>query len=283
VLQLQQEWEKRVSINQRAKQVVAELFALYNPHDEGGMAVDVSAVQQIVRRDPEAVTFAAQKILSSDMAGDGGWGIWIVVANVFEAEFDDDSLGVLLESAAAKAGVTLPGWRPISPPGEPKSQLIVLEMAEADVAAGDAHRMVMVLRLEGLAPETRNKMFGNCLVTFPAHGDERPVQHIPRIRTFVSDLHRRVPHFALFLNFDPKHCMHLVYYGCLAAPEATQVRPIGEVMFDVYHPTVLQAIGESLQGMRHACEPRGIAWKPHAERIAAPFDDATRRQILRAL
>ncbi|HWM69793.1 MAG TPA: hypothetical protein VNO35_24660 [Steroidobacteraceae bacterium] len=272
-----------MSIEDRGKQVLTELFEACSANEQGQSRVDGAKITTVVRRDPAAVAFAVQKILTSPLAGQVGWSMWLVTAKVFEHEHGDDSLVVMVEAAAAAAGAKLPRVLSSTPhEPEPQRKLLVLQMAEADVAAGDAHRMLMVMRLEGLSTELRAKMLGNCIITFPALGDDRPVQHIRRVRAFVADLHRRMPYFPVFLDFDDRHGMRMVYFGCLADTAATEVRPDGAVGTNMGDPSVLEAIKTSLVGIRRACSPLGIDWKPCAEAMIAPYDAEIRRTLLGA-
>lgn len=276
-----------MNVNDRAKVVMSNLVDLYVPHPDGGMAIDSARVMEIVRKDPEAVAYVVQKVLAGGGGSMPGWGLWMTVAHIFQHELADDSLIVLVEAAASAAGASLPKIKSFVPNTSPESslekanQIFELQMAELDVAAGDAHRMVLVLRLDRLTPETRRQLIGNCIITFPADGDPRPVQHIARIRAFAADLHKRIPHFPLFLNFSPEHHMWLTYFGCLADPEATKLLSNDSVRFEGTHPTVLVAVQESLIGLRDACDPLSINWESCANTLVAPFDADTRRDLLR--
>jgi len=265
----------------RAKQVIAELLDACGTAEDGRSEIDAGRVSDVVRRDPDAVAFAVEKIMSSPHASAAGWGVWMITAYAFEAEFDDDSLVVLVESAAAAAGQKLPEIREMRPQQrEQPEKLVMLQMAEADVAAGDAHRLLMLLRLDTMPPEMRQKLIGKVIITFPAAGDPRPVQHIPRVRAFVADLQRRLPYFPLFLNFDPAHGMQMVYFGCLADLEATKVGPGDVVGVNAYHPSVLEPTRRALAAIREACAPLQIDWDACAQALLAPYDEETRQSLL---
>lgn len=273
-----------MAIGERAKSVMERLIPLYQEHPQGGMAIDTEKVTEVVRSDPQAVLFGVRKALDSGFASQFGWGLWLTVACVFDQEFDDDSLVVAVKSAAAQAGEPLPNFKTFFPHGtgneKRQRKRVILEMAESDVRDCDAFRLIKLLRLDALAPHVREQMFGNCIVSFPADGDPRPVQHIPRIRAFVDKLHSSIPHFPLFLDLDPKHGMWMVYFGCLADAEATTAVSDDEFMFDTGHPSVLAVIKPTLSGLRRACEPRQIDWMPCAEAIVQPFARSTRVELL---
>lgn len=267
-------------IEERAKRVVSEIFEALSADPQGRSRVDVGRIAETVGRDREAVAFALQRILSSPDANLAGWSVWLVAAQEFERQYGDDSLVVLVESAAAAAGEKLPTViSQTAPAGPPQDQLVVLEMAEADVAAGDAYRMLMLLRLENLTPEMRSKLVGKCTITFPAAGDPRPVQHIPRIRTFVADLHKRMPYFPLFFDFDPRVGTRQVYFGCLADTAATQLMPNGQVGTDIMHPSLLAATQAALVGIQRAYAPLSIDCQACVAAILEPYDPATRRSL----
>ena len=273
-----------MDLEDRAKQVIAELLDARLTPEDGHSQIDVGRVSDVVRRDPDAVAFAIEKIMGSPHAGVIGWGIWMMVAVAFEAEFDDDSLMVLVESAAAAAGQKLPKIREFRPKEAPapSDKFVMFQMAEADVAAGDAHRLLMLFRLDTMTRDMRQKLIGKMIITCPAAGDPRPVQHIPRVRAFVADLHRRLPYFPLFLTLDPAHYRQLVYFGCLADVEATKVGPDGGIGLDAYHPSVLEATRTALSAIRDACTPLGIDWSGCAEGLLAPYDEETRQYLLSA-
>jgi len=272
-----------MDLEDRAKQVIVELLDARLPTADGHTQIDLSRVRDVVRRDPDCVAFAIEKIMGSPHAGIAGWGVWMIAAQLFEAAYDDDSLVVLVERAAAAVGQKLPELRDVQlqePPEERK--LFELQMAEADVAAGDAYRMLMVMRLDTMPPEVREKLIGNCIITFPAAGDPRPVQHIPRVRAFVADLHRRLPYFPLFLNLDRARGMQMVYFGCLADPEATKVGPGDAVAVNAYHRSMLEATRSALAAISTACAPLRIDWSGCAQALLAPYDEETRELLLGA-
>jgi hypothetical protein len=151
-------------------------------------------------------------------------------------------------------------------------------MAAEDVKAGDAHRVLMTMRLERMPTEMREQIIGKCIISFPASGDPRPIQRIPEVRRFVADLHKRMRHFPLFLNFDPKHLMHLVYFGCLADEQATRVQGT-DVALDMLDQSFVQRMGESLTAIRDVCRPLKLDWHPSVRQILAVYDRPTRRSL----
>jgi hypothetical protein len=118
------------------------------------------------------------------------------------------------------------------------------------------------------------------MITFPASGDDRAVQHIPRIRKFVADLHKRMPYFPMFLNLDPRIGMRMVYFGCLADMEATRSNPDGSVRTDALHPSLLEATKSSIRGIQQACRLIQIDEAPFVEKILEPYDQSHRRWLL---
>lgn len=273
-----------MTIAERAKVAMERLILLYQDHPQGGMAIDTEKVTEVVRSDPQAVAFGVRTVMDSGFASQIGWGLWLTVAYVFEKQFDDDSLMVAVKAAAARAGKPLPNIKAYFPHGtgnEAKQQKkVIFQVAESDVAACDTYRMVKLLSLKTLTPHVREGMFGNCIITFPADGDSRPVQLIPRIRAFVNKLQLNIPHFPLFLDLDPKHGMWMLYFGCLADADATKVIPGDQFMFDGAHPSVLVVIKSTLRGLRRACEPFQIDWLPCAAAIVEPFEESTRFDLL---
>lgn len=264
-----------MTIGQRAQSVIERLISLYQSHPQGGMAIDTAEVIKVVRSDPEAVAFGVRIALDSGFASEFGWGLWLVVGYVFEREIDDDSLMIAVKAAAARSGKPLPNIKAFFPHAkqdeENVRQQVILQMAESDVASCDTFRMVKLLRLDTLDLQVRERMFGNCIITFPADQDPRPVQHIPRIRAYVRKLHACLVHFPLFLDLDPKHGMWMLYFGCLADVESTEVLSGDEFRFNAGHPSVLPVIKSTLDGLRKSCEPLHIDWLPCANAIVQPF------------
>ncbi|MBB5448355.1 MULTISPECIES: hypothetical protein [unclassified Paraburkholderia] len=274
-----------MDISERAKVAMERLLPLYENHPQGGMAIDSEKVAEVVRSDPQAVAFGVRKAIDAGFASQIGWGLWLTVAYAFEKQFDDDSLMLVVKAAAARAGEPLPKIKAFFPYGKgneaKQRKKVILEMAESDVAACDTYRMVTLLRLDTLAPHVREGMSGNCIVTFPADGDSRPVPLIPRIRAFVNKLQASVPHFPLFLDFDPQHGMWMIYFGCLADTGAIKVISGDQFMFDGAHPSVLVVVKSTLRGLRKACEPLQVDWLPCAAAIVRPFEQSTRIDLLR--
>ena len=274
-----------MTIGERAKVAMERLIPLYEDHPQGGMAIDTEKVIEVVRSDPQAVAFGVLTMIDGGFASKIGWGLWLTVAYVFEQEFDDDSLIVAVTAAAARAGEPLPNMKAIFPHGtgneEKQQKKVILQMAESDIAACDTYRMVKLLSLDTLAPHVREGMFGNCIVTFPADGDSRPVQLIPSIRAFVNKLQASVPHFPLFLDLDPQYGMWMIYFGCLADAAATKVIPGDQFTFDAAHPSVMVVIKSTLRDLQKACEPFEIDWLPCAAAIVQPFERSTQIELLR--
>ncbi len=223
--------------------------------------------------DPDLVARVFPALLRWNREHDVGiWGLLFVVAMVYEEEYVDDSLSVLVRTAAREASVSVPSVlsnSPHTPPMQPKVN--VLQMAEADVRAGDAHRLLTVMNIDTMSAEVRERMIGKCTITFPVDNDPRPIQRIPEVRRFVADLHRRMRYFPMYLNFDPKYSMHLVYFGCLADEAATQVQG-DNVGLNLLHGSVIARMKESLEAIRDTCNRQDLDWKPLVCRMLAIFD-----------
>lgn len=269
----------------RSKAVLDELAEMYRTLPDGSRGVDTTEVQSMVRRDPDAVANVLHLVLSKGGGSTIGWGLCAIVAAIFNREHGDDSLIVLVKKAADAEGATIPsvkgfilhaGAEPVTP-----TPLNAIQVPEGDVASGDAYRLAHDLQLKNLDADARKRMFGNCLLSFPAHGDPRPVQHIERIRIYIADLHRRVPYFPIFLTLKPAAEMWMMYFGCLADPEATTVLPGERISFRGDHPTVLAALLESLAGVRHACTVLDIDAQPYLNGLVAKFPDEMGRALIK--
>jgi len=261
----------------RRRALVDILLAEYKQGPRGS-SVDTDRIRSIIAADPDLVAEVFPALLRWNRESAVGiWGLLFVIAMVYEKEYRDDSLSVLVKSAAHEANVSLPSVLSYTP-HEKASQpeINVLEMAEADVRAGDAHRLLTVMSIETMSAEVRERVIGNCTITFPVDNDPRPIQRIPEVRRFVADLHRRMRYFPMYLNFDPKYSMHLVYFGCLADEAATQVQG-DNVGLNLLHGSLIARMKESLEAIRSTCNRECLDWKPLVHRMLAIFDVDVRR------
>lgn len=141
-----------MAIDERAKLVMERLVPLYQHHPKGGMSIDTMKVTEVVRGDPQPVAFGVHKVIDSGFASQIGWGLWLIVAYIFEKEFDDDSLMVAVKAAAARPGEPLPNIRAFFPHGTgneaKQKKKVILQMAESDVADCDMYRIVKLLSLK---------------------------------------------------------------------------------------------------------------------------------------
>lgn len=263
----------------RSRALVDKLLAEYKAGTKG-MSADTDRIRSIIIEDPDLVAGVFPALLQWNREHSSGvWGLLYVVAVLYEREYQDDSLSILLNTAAREANVTLPSvlsYTPHKESVEPKVNM--LQMAEADVRAGDAHRVLTVMSIETMSTEVRERVIGNCTITFPVDNDSRPIQRIPEVRRFVADLHRRMRYFPMYLNFDRKYRMHLVYFGCLADEAATQVQGdnVGLNMLDC---SLIARMKESLEAIRNTCNRQGLDWKPLVRGMLAIFDVNMRRTL----
>lgn len=114
----------------------------YQPGPKGS-TVDTDRIRSILLEDPE---LALCRHL----------GLLAVVAMEYEKTYRDDSLAVLLKNSALEANIPTPKILSFTPRESPnKSQVVELQMAEGDVRAGDAHRILTQMRIEGMSTELR--------------------------------------------------------------------------------------------------------------------------------
>ena len=188
-----------VTTDQQSRQraLVDKLLSEYKPGAQGS-SVDTDRIRSIVIADPDLAAEIFPALLRWNLENAVGiWGLLFIVAMVYEKECSDDSLSVLLRTSAHDANVALPSVLSYTPHDTPanKSKVVELQMAEADVRAGDAHRVLTTMKIEGMSNELRERVMGNCIISFPASNDPRPIQRIPEIRRFVADLHQRMRYF----------------------------------------------------------------------------------------
>lgn len=261
----------------RRRALIDTLLAEYKQGPRGS-SVDTDRIRSIITADPDLVAEVFPALLRWNRENAVGiWGLLFVIAMVYQKEYRDDSLSVLVKSAAHEANVSLPSVLSYTP-HEKASQpeINILEMAEADVRSGDAHRLLTVMSIETMSAEVRKRVIGNCTITFPVDNDPRPIQRIPEVRRFVADLHRRMRYFPMYLNFDPKYSMHLVYFGCLADEAATQVQG-DNVGLNLLHGSLIGRMKESLEAIRSTCNRESLDWKPLVRGMLAIFDVDVRR------
>jgi hypothetical protein len=259
--------------------LVDRLLAEYKPNSKGS-SVDSDRIRSVVLDNPDLIAETFPPLLRWNREHNVGiWGLLFVVAMVYKAECGDDSLEILLNTAANEAKVKLPSvlsYTPNNPAPQPK--VVVLETAKDDIRAGDAHRMLTVMRIDTMSPEVREKILGKCVITFPVDNDPRPIQRIPEVRRFVADIHKRMRYFPMYLNFDPKLEMHLVYFGCLAEESATEWQG-AQIGINLLHRSVTIKIKEALTAIREVCVPLGLYWKQPVREILLPFDHAVRQSV----
>lgn len=256
--------------------LVDRLLGEYKPASKGS-SVDSDRIRSIVLSNPDLVAEVFPALLRWNREHNVRiWGLLFVVATVYKAEFEDDSLEILLKTAANEAKVTLPSVLSVTPNNPiPEPRVVVLQAAEEDVRSGDAHRILTVMRIDAMSPEMRTRMIAKCIITFPVDNDPRPIQRIPEVRRFVADLHNRMRYFPIYLNFDPKLQMHLVYFGCLAEESATEWRD-GQIGINLLHRSVTSKMKEALIAIRDICIPLGLDWKWAVRGILSPFDHTVR-------
>jgi hypothetical protein len=261
----------------RQRALVEKLMTEYQQQTQGS-AVDVSRIRALVLDDPELIAQVFPAMLQFNVQhGIGIWGLLYVVAGVYEKELADDSLSVLMNNAANEARVTLPKVLSMTASETAVTNRIVeLQMAEQDVQAGDAHRVLTTMRLERMPAEIRERTIGRCIISFPVAADPRPIQRIPEVRRFVADLHDRMRYFPFYLNFDRKYAMHLVYFGCLADEDAIQVKGT-DVRLDMLNESFVLKVTESLQAIRETCRSLNLNWQRSARQILAVYDESIRR------
>lgn len=263
----------------RRQALVEQLLREYQPHSSGS-AVDSDRIRQVIMADPDGVAEVFPALLKWNIDHDVKiWGLLFVIAKVYEIECHDDGLATTLTNAATTAGVTLPKVLSFTAhDAKPPNQIIDLQMAAADVRAGDAHRLLTTMAVSGMSADVRTRVIGNCILSFPVDGDPRPIQHIPEVRRFVADVHKRMRYFPLYLSFDVKYKMHLVYFGCLADEEATTVTG-GAVALNLLHDSFVLRTREALQAIVDACDPLQLDWRTAVRQILSVFDQDTQRNL----
>lgn len=156
---------------------------------------------------------------------------------------------------------------------------------------------------------------GRFILNFPsADGDPRPVWQIPEVRAFARALFEALPHFPYYLNLRPELGSFMLFFGCLADPEAfhpaesdhqlpEKWRRISEIVeenrafrrrqglavpsyeeswtyLDVMHPSVVEAVAVSIAAVVALHQSLGEGPEIFLEQLLAPYPQEIRDTII---
>ncbi len=299
----------------RVKAFVEKLLQLVGRH-EGHHGVRFDQLQELVRGDPEAAAGAVPMLVRAGEEQRGFLQLAYSVALAYQHACEDDSLVRVVQRALEQAGIPEPAGLAV---GEPPEQVVELAVNRDDLDRCDIYgwiRLLSLQSLEGASPghaDTLRRMRGRCHLTFPLSADPRAVWEIPEARAYVRALFSEMPYFPYYLETDPVAGTYMVFFGCLADPEALRLAPAeteetldekklfelwqeavelrhrqGKAIardavrwqLDPLHTSVLKPIIQATLGVTAFCARLPDDPAPVIEALLAPYPETLRQQIL---
>lgn len=259
-----------------------QLVGLYQGRPDGS-AIDLAELRKLVASDPETVAEVFPVLIQvTRESGANIWGLLLVTAEAYLEVTEDDALRLTLAAAMKEAGIKPPSGRfePSSEdaPKEQEPKLVILKVALQDLESGSAYRMAKLFAFNDSSKGTLSKLLCHAVLTFPLDHDSRSIWDIPEVRRFMADLHRRIPYFPMFLNFEPRQSMFLTYYGPLCDLNALENRQ-GRIFVDLAHMSVLQLVRESLTECHSISKRYGLDYGSIADNILQCYEPAARQQL----
>jgi hypothetical protein len=228
----------------------------------GKMGIGSEELLRIVREDPErsAMLCEASVTHGIETKQRGYLQLAVAVAGAYQAEFNDDTLSVLVEQRLAEAGITGVEPEMVLPngseePAEPSSlPPIHFQVNLEQLRDGDIYSVVR--RFSHLHVEDQDDLTqlasyrGRVFITFPIPAaDSREVWQVPEVRKYVAKIAKSMPYFPYFLLTRIEFGMFRVYFGSLASTEADT--PSGLYLF---HDSVLKEVARALWAVSEFAE-----------------------------
>ena len=246
--------------------------------DGGIMEIQYDAFAHMVRDDPES---AADIVLSFCRKADipeSFAQMAMAVAVVYETEHGDDSLLNEVKNAPWVNRVSAPTFLDTRESADQKqahpllsenANPRILQVAKDDLQSGSVKRFVGLFAMEGKSSEIAAQLptlWGMCLLVFPFDNNPRSVWEIPEARRLVAQLQNNIPYFPGYLYFRQEFGMFLLYFGCLADPEAVSSNSI-----DLMHPSVWARVAESLMAFGNMAARIGKDPRPVWRTMLSPY------------
>jgi hypothetical protein len=243
-------------------QLIDKLLEKTTRPREGKMGIEAGVFRQAVMDDPETAAEFVYLLSKQPEVPSAMGQIAMTIALVYKDELGDDSLVQEISHAPWVSKIAEPGF--ILPDQQPEPDLLErLAQVEPDipcliaVGAEDMRRsaidlFVENLRVETASPDRAKKManlWGRCVLTFPLDDDPRHITRIPEARSYITSLHQAMPYFPCYLDFRPGFGMFIVYFGCMAEPDAMSD---DGTAINVMHQSVLDKLEESLLAIKAA-------------------------------
>jgi hypothetical protein len=230
----------------------------------------------IVRDDPESAAAVVSAVSHAPDVPPTIGQMAITIAVVYEIEFGDDSLRYEIDKAPWRGKFGGPILK-----DDKQSQADLDPLDALCDAAGDVLRVLEIdadaldkVNIDGLvralsvdhppADPARARrqatLWGQCLLTFTAlDNDPRQVYFIPEARRYMTALHEAMPYLPIYLNFRPEAGAFVLYFGALADAEALND---DGTSINIYHPSILERISESLYAIGNVTRDLGRDPKP---------------------
>lgn len=300
---------------------VEKLLQLVGRH-EGNHGVRWVQVVELVREDPEAAAGAVPGLIRMGEQQRAYFQLAMTVAAAYQQVVEDDSLTRVVERAMERAGVPELSVQPLGEARpEPDRELLQLAVDPGDLEQCNVYswtRLLSLESLEGASPDhaaNLRRMRGRCLVTFPLDADPRSVWQIPEARAYVRALFEAMPYFPYYLHPDPAAGAFLLFFGCLADPEAMLPGPAQEETeaarrireyaekrvellrrqgkaiaeeednwhLNILHPSVIDAVSTAVAHLPGFCRALGDDPAPAIQGVLMPYPEALRQKILSTL
>jgi hypothetical protein len=206
------------------------LLDAIKPTKDGRIGIEADEVLQFVRAQPEVAVAACRALLQVQDKAKGYGQLAVAIAQAYEAEFEDDTVLLLVQDYFAKHGQPLPRLTFLDEAENgsviPASELpIRFEVTENELKRKDIYRLLSVcsrLHAESeSALERLRELRGRLLLTFPIPlSDAREVWEVPEVREFVAAAAEVMPYLPYFLSYSQNFGMFRMYFSCLLPPEA---------------------------------------------------------------
>jgi hypothetical protein len=222
---------------------------------QGKMGIRSDIVDTLVREDPESAANVVLAVCRKDDVPSAFAQLAMAIAVAYKTALNDDSLVNEVNHAPwvnrISAPTVLADEQEAPAPKEEHPLLEVdstsfriLEVDKDDLQSGSVKNFVRILGVDEKSPELiaqLPELWGMCILVFPLDKDPRGVWDIPEARRFIANLHEAMPYFPAYLHFRQEFGMFMVYFGCLADPDALTGGNL-----DLNHRSVTRRLSESL-------------------------------------
>lgn len=227
----------------------------------GVTGVEATVLEQLVREtSPEVVAIAVRGFLDfgRDQKARAYYQRAFALAGMYQIVYDDEALWEIAERAARTDGMTdaiprvrpSPGTDPPAPPG------IHFAIDPRVLAKGDVYPIVRLVSFERADAAQRARLAslrGRCVLSFDLPDDGRYVWESADVRRFVARLHEALPYFPYFLIPAADAKQLLIYYGCLADPDARGAD--GSIL--LVHDSVVARVVDTIASLFAVCDKTG--------------------------